>query len=150
MRAIFGADRAASGEVLMRGKTARIRSPRDGLKAGIVLLPEDRKNQGGVLDFSVRKNMTLPSLPKFRVVGPAPFPSERRERKAARELVGRLSIKVADVEYPTRYLSVARQRRRRLHLRRADPGNRRRREGGGVPVDDRSGRPGQRGHLRLL
>ena len=73
MRAIFGADRAASGEILMKGKAVRIRSPREGLKAGIVLLPEDRKNQGGVLDFSVRKNMTLPSLSKFR--SPARRPS---------------------------------------------------------------------------
>ncbi|HEY5334138.1 MAG TPA: sugar ABC transporter ATP-binding protein, partial [Solirubrobacterales bacterium] len=111
MRAIFGADRAASGEVLMNGKAVRIRSPRDGLKAGIVLLPEDRKHQGSVLDFSVRKNMTLPALTKFRVAGPAPFPSERRERKAARELVTRLSIKVADVEYPTRYLSGGNQQK---------------------------------------
>jgi ABC-type sugar transport system ATPase subunit len=111
MRAIFGADRAASGEVWMNGEEVRIRSPRDGLKAGIVLLPEDRKHQGGVLDFSVRKNMTLPSLAKFRVAGPAPFPSERRERKAARELVGRLSIKVADVDYPTRFLSGGNQQK---------------------------------------
>lgn len=111
MRAIFGADRASRGEVLMHGNAVRIRSPRDGLKAGIVLLPEDRKHQGGVLDFSVRKNMTLPSLPKFRLVGPAPFPSERRERKAARDLVGRLQIKVADVEHPTRYLSGGNQQK---------------------------------------
>jgi ABC-type sugar transport system ATPase subunit len=111
MRAIFGADRAASGKVAMHGKTVRIRSPRDGLKAGIVLLPEDRKNQGGVLEFSVRKNMTLPSLQKFRLASPAPIPSERRERHAAHELVERLSIKVADVDYPTRYLSGGNQQK---------------------------------------
>jgi ABC-type sugar transport system ATPase subunit len=111
VRAVFGADRAASGEIRMHGKPVRIRSPRDGLKAGIVLLPEDRKHQGGVLDFSVRKNMTLPSLKKFRVAGPAPFPSERRERRAARELVERLRIKVADVDYPTRYLSGGNQQK---------------------------------------
>jgi ABC-type sugar transport system ATPase subunit len=111
MRAIYGADRPSSGEVLMHGKAVSIRSPRQGLKAGIVLLPEDRKNQGGVLDFSVRKNMTLPSLSKFRVAAPAPFPSERRERKAARELVGRLQIKVADVEHPTRFLSGGNQQK---------------------------------------
>jgi ABC-type sugar transport system ATPase subunit len=111
MRAIFGADRPAAGELRVKGKAVKIRSPRDGLKAGIVLLPEDRKHQGGVLDFSVRKNMTLPSLSKFRVAGPAPFPNERRERKAARELVERLSIKVADVEHPTRFLSGGNQQK---------------------------------------
>lgn len=110
MRAIFGADRAASGEILMRGKAVKIRSPRDGLGAGIVLLPEDRKHEGGILDFSVRKNMTLPSLSKFRRGG-APVPNERRERKAARELVERLHIKVSDVEYPTRFLSGGNQQK---------------------------------------
>jgi len=111
MRAIFGADRAAAGEISIKGKAVKIRSPRDGLKAGIVLLPEDRKHEGGILDFSVRKNMTLPSLPKFRLAGPAPFPSQRKERKGARELVERLSIKVADVEYPTRFLSGGNQQK---------------------------------------
>lgn len=111
MRLIFGADRAASGEVLVRGEKVGIRSPRDGLRAGIVLLPEDRKNHGGVLDFSVRKNITLPSLSKFRLVGPAPFPSERRERSASRELVERLKIKVADVEHPARFLSGGNQQK---------------------------------------
>jgi ABC-type sugar transport system ATPase subunit len=111
MRLIFGADRAAAGEIKMHGKAVRIHSPRDGLRAGIVLLPEDRKGQGGVLDFSVRKNITLPSLPKFRLAGPAPFPSERRERASTRELVERLSIKVADVEHPARYLSGGNQQK---------------------------------------
>lgn len=110
MRAIFGADRAASGEITVKGKAVRIRSPRDGLKAGIVLLPEDRKHEGGILDFSVRKNMTLPSLAKFRRGG-APIPSQGRERKAARDLVERLHIKVADVEYPTRFLSGGNQQK---------------------------------------
>jgi ABC-type sugar transport system ATPase subunit len=110
MRALFGADRAASGEILMKGKAVRIKSPRDGLKAGIVLLPEDRKNEGGILDFSVRKNMTLPSLSKFRRGG-APVPSQGRERKAARDLVERLRIKVSDVEYPTRFLSGGNQQK---------------------------------------
>jgi len=111
MRLIFGADRAAAGEVAVHGKAVRIRNPRDGLAAGIVLLPEDRKNHGGVLDFSVRKNVTLPSLPKFRLTSPLPFPSERRERTATRELVERLKIKVADVEHPARYLSGGNQQK---------------------------------------
>lgn len=110
MRAIFGADRAASGEIAIKGKAVKIRSPRDGLKAGIVLLPEDRKHEGGILDFSVRKNMTLPSLSKFRRGG-TPVPNERRERKAARDLVERLHIKVSDVEYPTRFLSGGNQQK---------------------------------------
>jgi ABC-type sugar transport system ATPase subunit len=111
MRLIFGADRASSGQVLMLGKQQRIHNPRDGLKAGIVLLPEDRKAHGGVLHFSVRENITLPSLSKFRLIGPAPIPSKRRERDSSRELVERLKIKVADVEHPVRHLSGGNQQK---------------------------------------
>jgi ABC-type sugar transport system ATPase subunit len=111
MRLIFGADRAASGTVSVHGKPVRIRSPRDGMKAGIVLLPEDRKTQGAVFSFSVRKNITLPAMPRFRVAAPLPLPSQRRERAAATELVQRLDIKVADVETPAKHLSGGNQQK---------------------------------------
>ena len=48
VRAIFGADRASAGTVWVHDQKVDIRSPRDGLKAGIVLLPEDRRHQGTV------------------------------------------------------------------------------------------------------
>lgn len=111
MRLVFGADRAAGGEIEIHGKKVRIRSPRDGLGAGIVLLPEDRKGQGAVLDFTVRKNITLASLPKFRAVPSLPFPSQRRERRVSRELAKQLNIKVANVETPARHLSGGNQQK---------------------------------------
>lgn len=111
MRLIFGADRPAAGEVWLRGEKQRIRSPRDGIEAGIVLLPEDRKGHGGVFNFSVRKNITLPSMSKFRLTKPLPVPSGRKERTTARELVKRLEIKVPDVEHAARYLSGGNQQK---------------------------------------
>jgi len=111
MRLVFGADRAAAGTIYVRGKETRIRSPRDAMAAGIVLLPEDRKTQGAIFSFSVRKNITLPALAGFRVSGPLPVPSQRRERAAARDLVSRLDIKVPNVEHPSRYLSGGNQQK---------------------------------------
>ena len=111
MRLIFGADKASEGEVYLRGEKLRIHGPRDAIDAGIVLLPEDRKGHGGVFTFSVRKNITLPSMPKFRLVGPAPIPSARKEKMAARELVERLEIKVPSVEHPARHLSGGNQQK---------------------------------------
>ena len=111
MRMIFGADKSSEGEVYLRGEKQKIRSPRDGIEAGVVLLPEDRKGHGGVFTFSVRKNITLPSMPKFRLVGPAPIPSTRQEKAAARELVERLEIKVPSVEHPARHLSGGNQQK---------------------------------------
>ncbi|CAB4879289.1 unannotated protein [freshwater metagenome] len=110
-RLIFGADRPAGGRILVHGEEVRIRGPRDAMAAGIVLLPEDRKNQGAVLNFSVRKNVTLPAMDRFRLAKPLPVPSERAEREATRDLVDRLKIKVADPEHPTRYLSGGNQQK---------------------------------------
>jgi ABC-type sugar transport system ATPase subunit len=110
VRAIFGADRATSGTVHVHGSERTIRSPRDGLRAGIVLLPEDRRQQGTVQSFSVRKNVTLPGLKRYRR-GPLPLPKVGAERKSTRELVERLNIKVAHVEHPVRYLSGGNQQK---------------------------------------
>ena len=110
VRAIFGADRPTEGSVHMHGREAGIRSPRDGLRAGIVLLPEDRRQQGTVQSFSVRKNVTLPGLKRYRR-GPLPLPKVGAERKATRDLIDRLNIKVGNVEHPVRYLSGGNQQK---------------------------------------
>ena len=110
VRAIFGADRATDGKIVVHGKERTIHSPREGLKAGIVLLPEDRRHQGTVQSFSVRKNVTLPSLKRYRR-GPFPLPKISAERKGTKVLVERLNVKVADVEHPVRYLSGGNQQK---------------------------------------
>jgi ABC-type sugar transport system ATPase subunit len=111
VRLIFGADRRAAGRIFVRGREVTVRSPRDAMAAGIVLLPEDRRRQGAVLDFSVRKNITLATLPRYRLSAPFPFPNHRRERATARDLVDRLGIKVGNVEHPVRYLSGGNQQK---------------------------------------
>jgi len=111
VRLIFGADRAASGRVLMRGRPLTLRGPRDAMKAGIVLLPEDRRHEGTVLTFSVRKNITLATMNRFRLSAPLPLPHTGRERDAARSLIERLEIKVAHLEHPIRYLSGGNQQK---------------------------------------
>ncbi len=110
VRAIFGADRTSTGTVSMNGSPVEIRSPRQGRRAGIVLLPEDRRQQGTVPTFSVRENVTLPVLHRFRR-GPVPFPNVTREREATNGLIDRLNIKVADPEHPVRFLSGGNQQK---------------------------------------
>src|SRR5690606_22670430 len=61
-RAIFGADPIDAGQVRLGGKPIRVKSPQDAIRHGIGLLTEDRKNQGLVLDMSVRENTTLANL----------------------------------------------------------------------------------------
>jgi ABC-type sugar transport system ATPase subunit len=111
VRMIFGADPSSAGRVLVRGAPVRLRGPRDGIRSGIVLLPEDRRHQGTVATFSVRKNVTLPTLARYRAAPLLPFPSPRRERATAHELVERLAIKLRDPESPIRSLSGGNQQK---------------------------------------
>jgi ABC-type sugar transport system ATPase subunit len=111
VRLIFGADRATAGRVLMRGRPVKLRGPRDAMRAGIVLLPEDRARQGAVRSFSVRKNITLPRLSRFRLVPRLPVPALAVERRVSHHLVERLQIKVAHIEHPISHLSGGNQQK---------------------------------------
>jgi len=68
-RAIFGADEITGGELRLEGKPLKLRSARDGIRAGIALCPEDRKDQGLVLWHSITNNVCLPVLSKLRKWG---------------------------------------------------------------------------------
>jgi ribose transport system ATP-binding protein len=111
VRLIYGADPYASGRIFVHGREVAIGSPRDALRAGIVLLPEDRRLQGNIDGFSVRKNITLPDLARHRTRGPLPIPDNGREREYARSVIERLDIKVADEEHPVRHLSGGNQQK---------------------------------------
>ncbi len=59
VRAIAGADKLASGSIFVEGKQVELKAPEDAIDAGVVLVPEDRKAQGVVLDHSVAANLAL-------------------------------------------------------------------------------------------
>jgi len=96
-RAIFGLDPAEGGEIRVRGKTVRIRSAREGVAAGIALVPEDRKREGIVPDLPVRENFTLPLIGKitrfFLVLA-------GRERSTVQQLADRLNLNPPRIERP--------------------------------------------------
>lgn len=62
MRAVFGADPIDSGEIIVKGKKAVIKSPEQAVRQGIALLTEDRKQQGLILEFDLNQNISLPNL----------------------------------------------------------------------------------------
>lgn len=107
-RLIFGADKAESGQVLLDGKTLRIRGPRDAIAAGICLLTEDRKGQGLILGASVRENFGLPNLGEFSWWG---FINERREREALDVYTQQLRIRISGAEQPIAKLSGGNQQK---------------------------------------
>ncbi len=68
-RAVFGLDPDATGSIAVEGKPVRIRHPRDAVRLGIGMVPEDRKKQGLVLGMRSRENATLPTLKSFSRAG---------------------------------------------------------------------------------
>ncbi|WP_298455924.1 sugar ABC transporter ATP-binding protein [uncultured Cellulomonas sp.] len=107
-RALFGIDPITSGEVLIRGRAVKLANPRTSIAAGIAMIPEDRRAQGLVLDHSVRDNLLLPLLGRFRR---GPLVDDRAARTAARELIQRFRIKVADDSRAVRRLSGGNQQK---------------------------------------
>jgi ribose transport system ATP-binding protein len=68
-RAVFGIDRAVGGSIRLEGDTLAIAAPRDAIKSGIYLVPEDRKASGVVLELSIAGNIALPQLASLADAG---------------------------------------------------------------------------------
>ncbi|HEX5499054.1 MAG TPA: ATP-binding cassette domain-containing protein, partial [Thermomicrobiales bacterium] len=94
-RAIFGADPFDHGEVLIDGRPVRIGDPRDAIRAGVGLVPEDRKAQGLVLGMAVEANISLAALPSLVRYG---FIRLRDEARLADRFVERLRIRTPSIE----------------------------------------------------
>ncbi len=59
-RLLFGAQQPVAGSIELRGRQVSYRGPRDAVRQGVALVPEDRRGQGGMLEMSVADNLTLP------------------------------------------------------------------------------------------
>nr|WP_246220879.1 sugar ABC transporter ATP-binding protein [Phytoactinopolyspora mesophila] len=89
-RALFGAEPADEGRIVVDGRPARIGSPADAIRAGIVLVPEDRKAAGLVLGMSLQDNIALPSL---RGLAERGIVKKSRVRQMMQTLAGQLDIR---------------------------------------------------------
>ena len=69
VRALSGADRLETGRIELDGKSVHFRSPADAIKAGVVMVSEDRKGLGLNLDQSASKNIALPWEKKLAKAG---------------------------------------------------------------------------------
>ncbi len=107
-RAIFGIDRIRGGSVEIDGETVRIDNPRDALRAGIVLVPEDRTREGLVMPQSVAFNAALPWM-KDWISGVVVHSGKRRE--IVRRAVDSFSIRLSDPVQPVDSLSGGNQQK---------------------------------------
>ena len=111
VRAVFGADHRREGTVRVHGIEVSDRHPSESMAAGLALLPEDRKTQGNIMDFSVRHNITLASLDRHRARPRVPAPSGRSEKQATDRRIDRLSIATPSDRQLVRLLSGGNQQK---------------------------------------
>ena len=111
VRMIYGADRPDAGEILLRGRPVAIRSPYDAVRQGIVLVPEERRSQGLLLDKSVAFNVNIPRVSSLRRVSWLPLISLGRANTRAQEIVQKLQVKTRSVDTPVRNLSGGNQQK---------------------------------------
>lgn len=109
MRAIFGADPIAAGEIILEGTEIRIKTPAEAIAHGIGLLTEDRKNQGAVLGMTIRENITYANLLGFS--RGKLFVDEKRERQASLDYKDMLNIKTPGIEQKVMNLSGGNQQK---------------------------------------
>jgi len=109
LRAIFGADLKEGGKVIMAARPLRINSPRDAVRSGIALVPENRKEQGVILSMPIRKNITMPSIRE--VTGSLGVIRSRKEQRLAQQYVDSLKIKTRDVDQEVADLSGGNQQK---------------------------------------
>ena len=86
-----------------------IREPIDAIRAGVALVPEDRKQQGLVLEMAVRENASLPSLKRDAAAGA--FLSRSAERRIAGEMIQKLSVKTPSDRQVVQLLSGGNQQK---------------------------------------
>jgi ABC-type sugar transport system ATPase subunit len=106
--ALFGLDRMVSGRIRLRGEAFRARSPRDAMRSGMGLVPEDRRLQGLMMSMSVRENGTLAALAGMQRLG---FLLGRRERAAWQPVARQLALQCPSLDTSVSDLSGGNQQK---------------------------------------
>ena len=108
LETLFGVRPALGGSIRISGAPQFIRSPREALSSGLALVPEDRKQQGLVLDMSVMENISLGTLSSHSTRG---LIDRDGERRLGCEMVEQLGIRTPGIDQPVRFLSGGNQQK---------------------------------------
>ena len=105
---LFGLNRSKNAEIVFNDKKIQPRSPREAIRLGIGMVPEDRKEQGLVTEMSVRENITLPLIGE---ISNLMLVNRRRQNDIANTQVKGLNIQTPSIHQITRNLSGGNQQK---------------------------------------
>lgn len=108
VRAVFGADPINAGQIFVFGQELAVKSPQVAIRAGVGLLPEDRKQQGLVLMLSVLHNMSMASLDRLTS---RLLLRLKDEQQQAGDFIERLRIATPGFKQQVQYLSGGNQQK---------------------------------------
>ncbi|HEY5080305.1 MAG TPA: sugar ABC transporter ATP-binding protein [Opitutaceae bacterium] len=108
VRAVFGLDRADSGEVAVFGRDVERPTPRRSWSEGLGFLSENRKEEGLMLGQPIADNITMTKLGEFARLG---WIRGDRQEAAARRWTGELAVKCRDERQPVGELSGGNQQK---------------------------------------
>jgi ribose transport system ATP-binding protein len=109
LQVLFGVDAAVSGTIRIGGKVVQFRSPIDAIHSGLALVPENRKQQGLILDMAVRTNIGLAGLKRNRK--PGGFLNNAVEAAESALMIRKLRIKTPDEKQIVQFLSGGNQQK---------------------------------------
>jgi len=119
MQLIYGTHRRRAGEIVLDGKTVRVKNAADAIRQGIVLCPEDRKEQGIVAMASVSENINISCRRHFLRAGM--FLDRKKEAETADRFIKLLKIRTPSRRQKIRFLSGGNQQKAILSRWLAEP-----------------------------
>jgi ribose transport system ATP-binding protein len=109
LRAIFSADTKDNGQIRINKNIQTISSPRQAVRNGIALVPEDRKNHGVILSMSVKENITMTMIKS--VSNKVGLLNKRKEDSIVKKLLQNLQIKTKSIDTAVSHLSGGNQQK---------------------------------------
>lgn len=111
LKLVFGESRPVGGAMTLEGRPHRPASVRQGINAGVALVPEERRSQGLLMEASIASNIALGNWRAMKMRSWLPLISDRRARAVASSMLARLSIKARDTDESVRTLSGGNQQK---------------------------------------
>jgi len=111
MEAIYGLRDINDGDIILKNEKISGKNPKHMINNGIVLIPEDRREEGLILNMGVDENISLPNLEMMLKSNYLKSIDKEKQKKEAKNIVDKLNVKTPTLNQPVKYLSGGNQQK---------------------------------------